>query len=155
MRTPASTPPPRFDTRTAIIMLLAAVAGAAWAAFNLASTGGERGGEQMQPLIWVIFAGPFALCIGWIIARPREVWLAIFTCFCLYFFMPFVAQRFESLLVPMEQARATGHQLYFQAAIVMHLLSGIGVAIWRARTPRPQPAPATPPPTDMPEGATP
>ncbi len=149
----------RLDWRTAALLLGAALLGAAWAAYNLASTDGARGTEQMRPLIWAIFAGPFALFLGWVIARPREVWLAAFTSFCLYFFMPFVAQRIESLVMPMEQARATGHELYFQVAIGLHLLAGIGVAIWRSRTPYARPAPPAitdpAPNPDPAEGATP
>ena len=147
---PATPTPPtsrmdRLDWRTAAFLFGAALLGAAWAAYNLASTDGARGTEQM----------PFALFLGWVIALPREVWLAAFTSFCLYFFMPFVAQRIESLVMPMEQARATGHVLYFQVAIGLHLLAGMGVAIWRSRTPYVRPTisdPASNP--DPAEGAT-
>lgn len=139
-------PRPAFDWRTFGVLVLAGVLGAAWAAYNLASTGGRRGEEQLQPLVWVIFATPFFLFIGWAIARRlHEIWLAAFTCFCIYFYTPFVAARIESLQMTAEQARDNGHMVYFQAAIAIHLLSTLVVAVWRARTPPPAAAePAAP-----------
>jgi FtsH-binding integral membrane protein len=140
-----------LDWRTFGIMLAAALVGAAWAAFNYASTGGERGEAQLQPLVWTMFATPFALFIGWVVARRAEVWLAAFACFCVYFFTFFVAARIESLLMTPEQASASGHDLYFKTAIVLHVLAALALAVWRARQPPPPHAnPAQPerPPDD-------
>lgn len=136
---------PSFDWRTLLIMLAAALIGAAWSYYNFTSTGGERGEAQLQPLVWAIFGTPFALFLGWVIARHRELWLAAFACFCVYFYTPFIGARIESFLVDAEQARSNGHIYYFQAVIIVHLLSALGLAIWRARTPATLPSPAAAP----------
>ena len=129
--------PRRLDTRTLLIMLGALAAGVAWAAFNLASTGGARTDATVRPLVWTVFAAPFALFLGWLAARRRELGLAAFCCFCLYFFTFFVAQRIETLLVSAEQAAADGHALYFTMVIVIHALVGGTLATWRALAPAP------------------
>jgi cation transport ATPase len=121
-----------IDYRTAGIMLGAALLGAAWAVFNLVSTGGARSEAELRELVWAIFATPFALFIGWTVARRFEVWRAAGICFCLYFFTPFVAARFQSLVWTEEQAAINGNSLYFWTAIVLHLLGAVGLAVWRA-----------------------
>lgn len=135
----------RIDLRTLCIMLTAIFLGVAWAVYNYTSTGGSRSEEQLRPLVWTIFATPFALFIGWVIARRNEVWRAAFVCFCFYFFTPFVAARIESLLLTPEQAAATGHHTYFVAAIVLHLVVAIGLALWRSLCPPDPVSPAAPP----------
>jgi hypothetical protein len=134
----------RLDVRTLLIMAAALAAGVAWAAFNLAATGGMRNDATVRPLVWAVFAGPFALFLGWLAARRRELGLAAFCCFCLYFFTFFVAQRIETLLVSAEQAAANGHTLYFNLVIVIHGVVGAGLVIWRALAP-PAAAPAQKP----------
>lgn len=129
----------RLDTRTLLIMLAALIVGVAWAAFNLASTGGARNDTTVRPLVWTVFAAPFALFLGWLAARRWELGLAAFCCFCLYFFTFFVAQRIETLFVDAETATANGHALYFNMVIAIHALVGAGLTIWRALTPRPMP----------------
>lgn len=125
-----------FDWRSFGIILAGTLLGAAWAIYNYTSTGGSRGEEQLQPLVWAIFATPLGLFLGWLVARRAEGWLAAFVSFLLiYFFTPFVAARIESLFLSPEEAAATKHNLYFWAVIVVHLLSAAGVAVWRARTP--------------------
>jgi hypothetical protein len=127
----------RLDLRTLLIMLAALAIGVAWAGFNLASTGGARNDATIRPLVWAVFAAPFALYIGWLAARRRELGLASFCCFCLYFFTFFVAQRIETLLLPAEAAAANGHALYFNLVIAIHALVGAGLAVWRALSPAP------------------
>lgn len=123
------------DRRTLAILLVATLVGAAWATYNFASTGGARGEEQLRPLVWTIFATPFALFLGWVVARRYEAWLAAFVCFSLYFFTPFVAARIESLVLTPAEASATKHALYFQSAIVLHIIAAIVIALWRAMQP--------------------
>jgi hypothetical protein len=132
--------PRRIDTRTLLILLVALAIGVAWAAFNLASTGGVRNDATVRPLVWTVFATPFALFLGWLAARRRELGLAAFCCFCLYFFTFFVAQRIESLVVSAETAAANGHALYFNLVIVIHALVGGTLAVWRALAPAPAPS---------------
>ncbi len=127
----------RLDTRTLVIMLVAALLGVAWAAYNFISTGGDRGQDELRPLVWTIFATPFALFIGWLVARRAEVWVATFVCFCLYFFTPFVAARIESLILTREAAQNNGHVIYFSAVLVLHGVVALALAVWRARTPAP------------------
>lgn len=136
---------PKLDTRSLLIMLGALAVGLAWAAFNLASTGGVRDDSTVRPLVWTVFAAPFALFIGWLAARRRELGLAAFCCFCLYFFTFFVAQRIETLFVSAEQAAANGHSLYFTMVLVIHAIAGAALAVWRALAPAPAPdAPEAP-----------
>lgn len=122
----------KLDIRTLIIMLAATLVGAAWAYYNYTSTGGERGEDQLQRLVWTIFSTPFVLFIGWLLARRAELWLAAFVCFCLYFFTPFVGARIESLMMSAEEARHSGHHAYFVAVMVIHLVAGGGISVWRA-----------------------
>ncbi len=122
----------QIDYRTAGIMLGAALLGAIWAIFNLVSTGGSRSEEELRELVWAIFATPFALFIGWTVARRFEIWRAAGICFCLYFFTPFVAARFQSLVWTEAQAGANGNSLYFWTAIGLHLIAAVGLATWRA-----------------------
>lgn len=140
---PLGTPGPLdkviIDWRTLSLMLIAALVGAAWALFNFASTGGERGEAELRPLIWTIFATPFALFLGWTLARRTEVWLAALTCFCLYFFTVFVAARLESLALGPEEAAATHHTMYFTSVVWLHLASALVLALWRALQPPPGP----------------
>jgi hypothetical protein len=125
----------RIDTRTLAIMLTALAIGLAWAAFQLASTGGVRNDSTVRPLVWTVFATPFALFIGWLVARRQELGLAAFVCFCLYFFTFFVAQRIESLVLSPAEAAANGHALHFQLVLATHALAGLALSIWRALTP--------------------
>lgn len=125
----------RFDLRTLGIMLGATVLGVAWAYFNYSSTAGERGEDQLVRLVWTIFATPFFLFIGWLVARRSEIWLAVFVCFCVYFFTPFVAARIESLLMTTQQAAHTGHHTYFSMVMVLHVMSGSALSIWRGISP--------------------
>lgn len=125
----------QIDTRTLLIMLGALALGVAWAAYSLASTGGARNDSVVRALVWTVFAAPFALFLGWLAARRRELGLAAFCCFCLYFFTFFVAQRIESLVLSSEEAAASGHALYFNLVIIIHAVVGAGLAIWRALTP--------------------
>jgi cytochrome bd-type quinol oxidase subunit 2 len=122
----------RFDLSTFGIMAAAAALGVAWAAYNYASTGGERGEDQLRPLVWTIFSTPFVLFIGWVVARRVEVWLAAFACFCLYFFTPFVAARIELLVMSQEQATHSRHHLYFTLVIILHSIAALALTVWRA-----------------------
>lgn len=114
---------------------MACLVGAAWAYYNYTSTGGARGEEQLRPLVWTIFSTPFVLWIGWVVARWSERWLAAFACFCLYFFTPFVGARIETLLYPSEQAAHMGHHPYFVAVMILHVVAGVGLTLWRTFTP--------------------
>ncbi len=120
-----------LDLRTTGIMLGALLVGVAWAVFNYASTSGERGEDQLRPLVWTIFSTPFVLFIGWVMARRAEVWLAAFSCFCLYFFTPFVAARIESLVYDEFYAAQSGHHLYFTLVMVLHGAAGLALVGWR------------------------
>jgi hypothetical protein len=133
----------RIDTRTLGLMLAALAVGLAWAGYNLALAGAERSDATVRPLVWAVFAGPAALCIGWLLARRRELGLAAACCFSLYFFSFFVAQRIETVAVSPTQAAASGHQFYFIAVIGLHALIGLALTIWRALSPAP-PAPLAP-----------
>jgi hypothetical protein len=144
----------RFDVLTFALMLGAAIIGALWANYNRQLAGSlvaQKAIEEAQkPLVWSIFAIPFALFIGWFIARRREVWWALFICFCIYFFSTFVAARYESCTVlrgsfdlgscftataeAQEAARVSGHVLYFQAILVIQLGAACVVALRQALT---------------------
>ncbi len=124
-----------IDLRTLLIMVGALSVGLAWAAYNLNLAGPVRNDSTVRPLVWTVFAAPFALWLGWLAARRQEWQLAAFCCFCLYFFTFFVAQRIESLLLSPEQAAASGHSLYFQLVLLIHALSGLGLSLWRSMSP--------------------
>lgn len=151
----------RFDLRTFLLIFGAACLGAAWAIYSRSTTAFPYDESQIRALIWIVFAAPFATFIGWFIARPRERWIAAFVCFCIYFFAPFVAARYETCTVvhgtfslvscftDTEQAQQLagqiGHRIYFESVVVIHLLAALATALHRAlRRPTPV-APAAPP----------
>lgn len=121
----------RIDIKTFALMLGALIIGLAWAAYNLSLAGAARNDATVRPLVWAVFAAPAALFIGWLLARRGELGLAAACCFCLYFFSFFVAQRIETLAMPIEQARAEAHAFYFWAVIALHAAVGLGLAVWR------------------------
>ena len=120
----------RVDLRTLVIMLTALALGLTWASYNLISVGPARNDEVIHALVWTVFATPLLLFIGWLLARHRELMLAAFCCFCLYFFTFFIAQRIESLFL--EPGAATDHGLYFRLVLVIHGFGGVGCICWRA-----------------------
>lgn len=138
----------RFDWRTLLLLIGAAVVGLIWANYNrvLAPTLSDE--AALRPHVWAIFGLPFALCIGWLLARRRELWLALAVCFCIYFFSAFVAARYESCAVvtgrfdlnvcftgtaeAQEAARRNGHTIYFQSILVVQALAALVVALQRA-----------------------
>ncbi len=122
----------RIDYKTVAAMLLALVVGLAWATYNLNLAGDVRSATTVRPLVWAVFAGPFALFVGWLIARRHELSLAAACCFGVYFFSFFVAQRIETLLVDPQQSIASGHTFYFQTMLVLHALVGVALITWRA-----------------------
>jgi hypothetical protein len=142
---------PRIDIRTLILLIAASLVGAAWATYNRGLTSPPYDPNQFRPLVWVIFAIPFALFIGWFLARKTERWWAAFVCFTLYFFSPFVAQRYESCTIvsgrfslsdcflATEQAQqlsnATGHVIYFQAIVIIQVIAALMIAFHRALYP--------------------
>src|SRR5262245_8067204 len=103
----------RFDWRVAGMLLGGALLGAAWAYYSYLSTGGLRGEPQLRPLVWAIFGTPLGAFLGWLLARRSEGWLAAYTCFCIYFFSPFVAARIESLFIATAEAERIGHPIYY------------------------------------------
>lgn len=151
----------RFDLRTFLLIVGAAAAGAAWAIYNRGLTKAPFGEEEFRPLVWVIFAVPFAMFLGWLAARWRERWLAAFVSFCVYFFSPFIAARYESCTVvngsfslvscftqtaeAQTAANAAGHTIYFQAIVVVHLLAALVIALQRALVHSTIPVKASPP----------
>lgn len=122
----------RFRWRDAVVIALAVLIGAAWAAYNLRVAGDSRDEIFLHALIWVVFATPFATFIGWVLARPRERWSAAAVCFTIYVFSIFAAARIERLLVGEANAAATSHALYFRLCLAFNLLAGLGVALHRA-----------------------
>ncbi|HMO55764.1 MAG TPA: hypothetical protein PKA05_00350 [Roseiflexaceae bacterium] len=140
----------RIDLRTFLIIFGIACAGAIWAVFQRGTTVPPYSAGQIPALVWVVFATPLALFIGWSLARPQERWLAAFVCFCIYFFSPFVAARYESCVVvngtfnlvscftetqrAQELAGPMGHRIYFEAIVVIHLCAALVVALQRALT---------------------
>ncbi|MFV9505915.1 MAG: hypothetical protein AB4911_15290 [Oscillochloridaceae bacterium umkhey_bin13] len=122
----------KLDYRTLLIMLGALSLGLVWAAFNLNQAGPVRNDSTVRNLVWTVFAAPASLWLGWLVARRHELALASFSCFCLYFFTFFVAQRIESLLLSPAEASASGHALYFNLVLTCHLLGGAGLSFWRA-----------------------
>mgnify|MGYP001243176483 CR=1 FL=1 len=125
----------RFDTRTALIIVGLTILGAAWAYYNYVATGGRRDESVLRALVWAVFATPFATFIGWLIARPREGWLAAYICFCIYFFTTFVAARIESFFYDATAAEVAGHPIYFPGVIIINFIAALVAAVWRARTP--------------------
>src|SRR5215217_4537695 len=137
---------PRFDIRTFILILGAALIGAAWAIYNRGLALPLLG--QLRAQTWVIFATPFATFWGWFFARRAERLAAAAICFCIYFFAPFVAARYESCAVVWSQygpagcfiatgaardlAGASQHAVYFQAVVIVHILAALAVALQRA-----------------------
>ncbi|GIV96031.1 MAG: hypothetical protein KatS3mg057_0688 [Herpetosiphonaceae bacterium] len=91
--------------------------------------------QCLTPLVWVIFAIPFFTFWGWLIARPAERWRALAGCLAMYFFTVFIAARIEHLILGREQARLTGHNLYFNAVIICQLLVAVFIALQRAWSP--------------------
>lgn len=138
----------RLDLRTFILIFGAALLGAGWAIYNRGLTAYPYGESQLRPLVWVIFATPFATFWGWFLARPAERWWAAFVCFCIYFFSPFAAARYESCTVlrgafslsdcfgattaAQRAASDNGHQIYFASIVVLHLLAALALALHRA-----------------------
>lgn len=138
----------RFDLRTFLLMMFSALVGAAWAVYNRGLTSYPYEESELRPLVWVIFATPFALFWGWFFARRQERWWAAFVCFCLYFFAPFVAQRYESCSVvsngfnlldcftatsqAQQLAADNGHAIYFSSIVVIQVLAALGIALHRA-----------------------
>ncbi len=138
----------RIDARTLLLMVLTTIVGAGWAIYNRGLTKPPYDEAMLRPLVWVIFATPCALFIGWLIARWFEVWWAAFVCFCLYFFSPFVAQRYESCTVvsgsfnlvhcftataeAQQLATATGHRIYFESVVVIQVVIALLIAFHRA-----------------------
>ncbi|MEP7188709.1 MAG: hypothetical protein ABI901_05865, partial [Roseiflexaceae bacterium] len=82
---------PRFDFRTFILILGAALIGAAWAIYNRGIASSLPLLGQLRAQTWVIFATPLATFWGWFFARRAERLAAAAICFCVYFFAPFVA----------------------------------------------------------------
>src|SRR5690348_1458303 len=141
----------RFDLRTFILISGAALFGAAWAIYNRSLTDYPYDlSKDARPLVWVIFATPFATFWGWFAARRSERWWAAFVCFCIYFFSVFVAARYESCTVlqgrfslgdcffataqAQEQANNSGHVIYFSVIVIIHLMAALAVALHRALT---------------------
>jgi hypothetical protein len=138
----------KFDLRTLVVLGLASIVGAAWAIYQRSLTSPPYNEDQFRSLVWVIFAIPFALFLGWAIARRTERWWAAFTCFCLYFFSPFVAQRYESCTIvssgfslsdcffataqAQELSAAAGHVIYFEAVVVIQLVAALLIALHRS-----------------------
>jgi hypothetical protein len=138
----------RFDIRSFILIFGAALLGAAWAIYNRGLVPSLPLQAQLRAQTWVIFATPFATFWGWFFARRAERLWAAAICFCIYFFAPFVAARYESCAVVWAQygpagcftatgpardlAAASQHAVYFQAIVIIHILAALGVALQRA-----------------------
>jgi hypothetical protein len=157
----------RLDLRTLIALVAATLVGAAWATYQRGLAIPPYDESELRPLVWVIFATPFALFIGWFFARSTERWWAAFVCFCLYFFSPFVAQRYESCTIvsggfslsdcflataqAQQLSNAAGHVIYYEAVVVIHCVAGVLIALHRAASrpiaaaPAQAPAPAAEP----------
>src|SRR5262245_28441396 len=131
----------RLDIRTLLLMVGATLVGVVWAVYNRGLTSPPYDEAELRPLVWVIFATPFALWLGWLIARRREAWWATFVCLCVYFFSPFVAQRYESCTIvsghfsitdcftatatAQQLANDSGHVIYFGSVVVLHAIVGL------------------------------
>lgn len=123
---------PTWDRRVFACIVVATAIGAAWAWFNLSRAGGNGFAADTGPLVWTVFATPFFTFWGWFVARRPEVWLALFVCFCIYFFGILIGARVERLALGADTARATGHALYFQLTPAIHLSAGLLVALQRS-----------------------
>jgi hypothetical protein len=139
---------PRFDIRTFILILGAALLGTAWAIYNRGLVSSLPLQGQLRAQTWVLFATPFATFWGWFVARRAERLAAAAICFCIYFFAPFIAARYESCAVVWPQygpagcftatsaardlAAASQHAVYFQAIVIVHILAALAVALQRA-----------------------
>lgn len=124
----------RRDIRVILVIGSLTLLGAATALLALASTHGLRDETVIRPLVWTVFATPFATFIGWLLARRERAWQAAFTCFMIYFFSIFLAARIERLLLGGELALERGHLLYFQLTVVFNVLSGCVVALREGRS---------------------
>ncbi|HEU4327256.1 MAG TPA: hypothetical protein VFS21_29220 [Roseiflexaceae bacterium] len=138
----------RIDLKPLLLIIGAALAGAAWAVYNRSLVSPPYDASELRPLVWVVFATPCAMFLGWLLARPAERWWALFVSGGIYFFAPFVAARYESCAVvtgffnpvscfvdtqqAQQLANASGHSTYFQAIVVIHLLAAAVVALHRA-----------------------
>lgn len=138
----------RFDLRSFGLMVGAAAIGLLWANYNRGFAVELPTEEALKQHVWAIFALPFALLVGWLLARRQEAWLALFVCFCLYFFSTFIAARYESCTVvtgsfdlgvcfmstaeAQEMARDNGHAIYFAAILVVQSVVALVIALQRA-----------------------
>lgn len=127
-----STPQRTWDFRTAVLIAGAALLGAAWALFNFEVRAGGTGFGAIRPLVWTVFATPFAAFWGWLIARRHEGWLAAFVCFCIYFFAIFLGARLELLVLGDVAAAANGHALYFRLTLLIQCIACLVAAAQRA-----------------------
>jgi hypothetical protein len=137
------------DLRTLALMLTAATLGIGIAAWQHSLLTPPYRGADAATLVWIVFATPLALFLGWWIARPSEVALAAIVAFCIYFFTPFIAARYESCVIvhgsfdlvscivdtqrAQQLASQAGHRIYFEAVMVVHGCAAIVVAFLRAR----------------------
>lgn len=121
-----------FDLRTGAVIIVAALLGAAWAAFNLARAGGSGQSGATVPLVWAVFATPFFTFWGWLLARRREGWLAAFVCFCIYFFGVLVGARIERLVLSDAAAAGSYHALYFRLTLIIQLVACVVAGVQRA-----------------------
>ncbi len=119
-----------------------------WANYNRGIAVTMSVEAALKPHVWAIFALPFVLLLGWLVARRHEFGLALFVCFCLYFFSTFVAARYESCTVvtgsfdfgvcftgtaeAQELARDNGHVIYFGAILVIQAIAALVIALQRA-----------------------
>lgn len=138
----------RIDLKTLLLIIGAALVGAVWALYNRSLATPPYDASELRPLVWVVFATPCTLCLGWLLARPAERWWALFVSASIYFFAPFVAARYESCAIvtgffnpiscfadtqqAQQLANASGHNLYFQAIIFIHGAAAVVVALHRA-----------------------
>lgn len=153
-----------FDIRTFFLIAGAALLGALWAVYNRSLAMPPPYTEaDYRPLVWVYFAVPFFAFWGWFVARRAERWWAAFVCFCIYFFAPFVAARYESCVVAQgsfslrscflettqaqELANAQGHVVFFQVLVIVQVIAALVVALQRARNRSTMPDKSTSPQT--------
>ncbi|HNP70583.1 MAG TPA: hypothetical protein PLO33_07770 [Kouleothrix sp.] len=138
----------RFDLKTFVLIFGAALLGAGWAIVNRGAAPDLGIDERLRAQTWVIFATPFATFWGWFFARRGERLWAAGVCFCIYFFAPFLAARYESCAVVWGQhgplgcftataeardlANSAKHAIYFQAVVVVHIAAALGLALQRA-----------------------